>query len=656
MKKIIILVTILFLGCHQNPTGPTIPEESQLAVFCVLNPTVRTQTLIVNRTYSFCEVTDQLAADVTAKNATIKVLGPDGELDVINMPPGYSNIQKDSIQTRLDTDFLSGTSGFNYLLPSQAITAGAEYKLTITSNEYETITARTKIPGPFQLSEFDFAPEWNDAFYNYETIPEDEYFHPPSLFHVAWTPSEGAAGYLVDITALEYDIPTEIQHGDLVQIGEFNYMTFDPPNWPDSSQIVHAPYREIPVDFNPYSPDRYVRGKLTRDLEINIPRYMLFKMVSFPGDFQYRKQHVKRFRVYVHAVDEPLYNYLAFQYAQIGKEKIVGQEIAIPDISNVQNGVGIWGAANTCFATSRLIHRIVQTEGEYLPWDPSHEESNKDEIYGSFRFNYNPWLPLPYGNNFTPDDDYILQPDNTVRLSWDEADYASYYLLVLKPYYLWFHPGNFTYLLKDPYFDISWNDFPFRDCEIEWYVKTLTDNTYPWWMPYSVVALSDQKDPLVMSNSAEMGWSKSHYITIASGKIAGFEGQQPQVNTPQDGSQMTLDDRLQWSEIHGADAYLLYIQSEEGQTIIACAQTNSASPPFPDQRDEINGVIGLDKWQSGMSYSWQVCALRVMTGAFGFSVVQQSNGLLPQIYPRYEHPSGIVQQSRWSGQHNFDIE
>lgn len=56
-QKELVLVFILFyfvtMNCDRMPSSPKIPEESKLAVFCVLNPEQQVQTLLLQRTLTY---------------------------------------------------------------------------------------------------------------------------------------------------------------------------------------------------------------------------------------------------------------------------------------------------------------------------------------------------------------------------------------------------------------------------------------------------------------------------------------------------------------------------------------------------------------------------------------------------------------------------
>ncbi len=84
--------------------------------------------------------------------------------------------------------------------------------------------------------------------------------------------------------------------------------------------------------------------------------------------------------------------------------------------------------------------------------------------------------------------------------------------------------------------------------------------------------------------------------------------------------------------------------------------TTTLAPPFPATYPGVDGIHGLDAFTSGTTSTWQVQALRVKSGALGFVLKDQGNGNPPEIYPRYEHPSGIMLRSRWSEERDFTAE
>ena len=258
--------------------------------------------------------------------------------------------------------------------------------------------------------------------------------------------------------------------------------------------------------------------------------------------------------------------------------------------------------------------------------------------------------------NPQPEIGYVLNSGENVRLSWDGIEGTPYYLLVLKPRYMWFWPANIAFLLKETYYDLSYNDLPCRDCEIEWFVKALPPSFYDLNIDHIAVALSAHKAPQVAGNVWFTDWTESRFIDVESGEIQGFDQEKLQIVFPQTDQAISETDSLEWSPIFGADAYLIFIQSTETDYAIAVTPNTKIAPPFPEECDFVDGVRGLQKFENGQKYSWKVCAVRVKTGALGFAVGELSGTNPLKIYPRYEHPSGIVIQSQWSQIRSFSVQ
>lgn len=625
------------MNCNQNPIGPEIPEITKLAVYCVLNPSLSSQTMYVGRTYSYQEVKNQSSVNTTVSDVHIDVKGPDGECNVLPMMPDF--VAKETKETRLDTDFLSGMSNFNFIINERSIKSGSRYHMEVHSEEYGAITAETQIPGSFEITNINLEPNLTTESWIWDIYTEGN-IRPPVL-RVEWSKSESAAGYLVDITMVEYDIPIWLQHN--------KYLFYLPIHWPPTSEVVHIPYRERSTDIAINYEHSFQRGLLTRQNKIEIDRFDLRKMLEFIDNYHYRREHLKRFRVYVHALDQSLYNFLAFQYAEISKEQRIGQELQIPDISNIKNGTGVFGAAVTRVETSRLFEAIIQDYDEYK--EGSFKSRNKNEFYANRRFYIRPDKPADI--NLQPNGGYTLNPGESVTLSWDRVEDYEYYVLVLKPKYLWFWPGNMAYIVTENQFDVSWDTFPYRDCEIEWYIKLLD----PMWdnqlVENVVIALSAYKAPQVAGNYRFTGWSESSFFTISSGALVGFEDKQPKALSPINGTSVSSTATLSWSEVDGADAYLVYVNSGHEKYGLAVTTETAINPPFLAESDIVDGLCELLSFESGVQYSWQVCALRVKSGALGFAISKPVGNELPKIYTRYEHPTGIILQSQWSRSQSF---
>lgn len=666
LKSLLLLLILLQLvatNCDRMPSGPKIPEESKLAVFCVLNPAQQNQTIQLQRTLTYTETVTASVADLDVSDARIILIGPDGQFEAEPMlPSSRPTAQKD---TNYTADFLWGTSHFNYLLRGDKIQSGEHYSLSVATEEYGSIEAETIVPGPFQITEVNIEPELTTE----QHFSEDTTFNIMD-FRITWTESSGAAGYLVDIVLLQYDFSEWVNTWDLSnELG---------PGWaedfviPDSVDLVDVPYTEIPMLFRTIH-GKLLRGFLTRETEWYDNTHEVWKKYSRCNQRIWLDNcNICRLRIAVHALSKPLFDFTAFQYLRFDEGEVIGQEVVLPDLSNVRGGVGVFGAATTQTAFSRLIGL------KDSPVDPQ--------------------LVLSRPQNLQPDNDATLPRGGSLTLSWDPVPDATLYLLVLKPHYLWFYPGNHVYLVRDTHLEIFQKDFPYRDCRIEWYLRAIKENENDYTItlmdsvlnefgiPFyddstGVFAVGPGKGPLVLygyyiikdvriflapNRSTGYGincyvfhdyslWSESRFIHIPSGELTGFTDSGPVLTAPPEEGLLSPTGTLRWQEVQAADAYLIYIHSSD-QTVIAVTKETEISPPFPDEIEWADGLAGLDAFQSGATYFWQVCALRVRTGALGFVVDAPRNGQPPRVYPRYTHPSGIMLMSRWSEKRRFVVQ
>ncbi|MFQ5750967.1 MAG: DUF4249 family protein, partial [bacterium] len=674
-----ILFSFNLVSCNRMPSGPNIPDEPKLAVFCVLDPAQQTQTMLVQRTLTF-EETQAGSNAVDVSDARIILSGPDGEFVALPMLPGTRPSDPQII--KYGTDFLAGSGHFNYLLEGEPIQTGTNYQLSIATEEYGSIQAATTVPGAFEITEVNIEPELSSE-------PNlDEELSSVRDFRLIWTESPGAAGYLVDIVVLVYDFSEWVQtmawsHGDTTwQMREFVFQ--------DSVDFLDIPYEEIPLTFRTaHGTSR--RGFLTRDLiyetslvdimaKIGLMRGIRNSTLDpLTGLFMFQ------LKVTIHALSKSMFDFTTFQYLRFNEGQVIGQEVVVPDISNIKGGVGVFGAAVASTAYSRINLGYAAgppaLEPEYVesPW----EQHLLDDV----------------PQNLQPDSGTILAPNDSLVLSWDPVPQATAYVLVLKPHYLWFFPGNHAYLLRTNHLEIFERFIPYRDCRIEWYVKAIDEVEYEefaWYLSLwyewardkgvvfmedstAVFAVGPGKGPLVLygyylyeegirgrrgNSGAGLGfgndgyphtvsrWSESKFIYLPSGEMAGFEDRQPVPTVPAEGAQLSTTGTLKWQAVAGADAYLVYIRSDQ-QTGIAVSRETEISPPFPDESEWVDGLHGLGAFESGAIYTWQVCALRVKSGALGFVVDEPRNGHPPTVYPRYQHPSGIILQSQWSEPRTF---
>jgi hypothetical protein len=371
---------------------------------------------------------------------------------------------------------------------------------------------------------------------------------------------------------------------------------------------------------------------------------------------------------------------------------VVGQEVYVPDISNIQgDGMGIFGAMNLQMATSRVVYLPCNCENDSYSYSPGasapgygkQEETDFDSLF----------VPPTL---VRPEDGVLLEEGGALSLSWQSVEGASHYILVVKPHYLWFWPGNYATVPEENELSLSWQDVPCRDCELEWYVKAIdtvmisdskglfrnpADDNRPFQIASNIFAVPPDKGPMVVNGyrwslsysrfisdshsrqsyggrviGFETPWSESRSIITRGGEMPGFEGAKPVVFSPSGGETISVFGKLTWQEISGADLYLLYLSSNDGEVIIAVTDKTEIVPPFPDNSTSIDGLRGVEAFEPGVTYTWQVCALRVKSGLLGFRIIEDNNGELPEVHPRYEHPSGIMLQSRWSDAAQFTVQ
>lgn len=627
---LLIFTVIILLNCSHNPSGPEIIEEKKLAVFCILDPTSSAQTILLQRTLGFSEVSPQYSRELAVSDAEIVLTGPDGEFETHSMPNTSQTVEEQKVL--FPSDFLGGGEDFNYFLSGCPVQTGKLYRLSISSEEYGTIHAEATVPEPFEITQCGFI---------YEKFS--------GKFSAQWTESPGAVGYLVDLTVLEYDLSYQ--------------WYFEPPFGETSAygqpiliDVSKIPYREIPLNLSRKETD-FQRGFLTHEKKLEIPTHILYEIFPDPpsGEKDYYKKHIRLICVHVHALNRHLYDFIAYQYT---RNQTIGQESVLQDISNIDGGIGIFGAAYTMTMTSQLNNYLSggiehgSVPGGYFQEPPSHLQ---------------------------PEDGTNLTPEKNVMLTWSPITGAEHYLLVLKPRYLWFDTGGYSILLDDNQFEISWGDFPYRDCEIEWYVKGIQKNLNKYVDSLSICLAAPDKGSLVIncayvihwedliwpeadqtghgvftSRSNDSPWSESRFLRTLSGDLPGFEMSRPQIIEPEQGAVISETGKLKWKGVNGAEIYLIYMYTENDYALAVTGDVE-ISPPFQDENSVVEGLRVLEKFERGASYTWQVCALRVKSGAPGFVVGEQKGEIPLKIYPRYQHPSGIMLQSQWSGAQRFTV-
>ncbi len=385
-----------------------------------------------------------------------------------------------------------------------------------------------------------------------------------------------------------------------------------------------------------------------------MPLDEFIELIKLPQSFSYRFTNTYRIRVNVHALNKALYHY--FLASSEGDQQ-VGDVKSIPDFNYVENGYGLLGAANTQSATARLydyvlgIYPALQAEYGYYYWYYQYNDVySLDQILSDefSRLLFADGVDAPEVTG--PSNDTELATGDSVMLSWEPVENAEKYVVVLKPQYLWFNAGNVVFLSDTNQVRLSWEDVPYRDSKIEWYVKALSSIDHEG--PY-VLEPPPDKAPLVYSNVIATPWSESHYIYTASGWDNGFEEQTPIL---QDNGTLSPTDTLSWGDVPGADAYLVFITDSENQSYVTVTEESQVSPPFADSMDLIDGVTGLVQFEPGENYAYQVCALRVKSGALSFTIDEPSDTSPPTIHPRFQHPSGIMLQSEWSEPLNFQVQ
>lgn len=642
-----ILAACFLYGCNHDPIG-AIKDERKMVVFSVLNPGVRTQRMIVQQSLTFDEGQSNTVNNANIEGISGTLAGPDAAYDIISVPASESQTETDP---RFDTEFLWGSERFNYILDGPPVESGKTYQLSLSHHDYETVSAEATVPGPFEIIEISIEPEYSLDGLILDIADWGSYAdkYKPENFRVSWSESENAAGYWLDISVLEYDIPPGVQLDE--NGGIYSWPDFD------STQVLNIPYREHPVRFQ-RAENNTVRGFLTVGNSFDMPIDEFIQLTELPDDFEYRFEHTYRLRVFVHALNQALYNYF-LEGSSTGEN--IGDVKTIPNLSYIENGYGIFGAAYTKSATARLYDYILGIQyATEVPTDYLYWYSQFNDVYSLDQILNDQFSRLLFSTGLkpptllSPGNEAVLTPDDSLVLSWEPIENAANYIVVLKPHYLWFNPGNIVLLSEGNQLSISWQDVPYRDCQIEWYVKAISslDDADAF-----VLELPTDKSPLIYVNATASPWSESRYIQTESGDLNGFETQIPAPVTPPNNGTIEPQGTLSWQEVNGADAYLVVVSNEQGEyTAVAVTEEPRVSPPFPDDNNQIDGLIGLSEFQQGATYTYRVCALRVKSGTLSFIVGEPSGSEPPDIFPRKQHPSGIMLQSQWSEPIDFRIQ
>ncbi len=643
-----LLAILLLLHCNNQPISPIGEEEIKLSVFSIINPATRIQKMYASHTLTYQDYSSGNTGDLAVDDITGTIFGPDGDYDIIKM--NHENNQLSLQNNRYDNDFLRGSSTFNYIFDGPPIRCGEEYSLSITSEEWGDVSASTIVPGPFEITEVSIEPERStmDLILDIGDWGSNNEKYKPNHFLVAWSESENAAAYWLDISVLEYDIPEELQLDD-------NGTEYNWPDFGDSTRLLDIPYQEYPVYFKD-SEGNQIRGYLTIENVFDMDLDDFLEMVDFPKDFEYRFEHTYRLRVHVHAVSESLYSFLANSSLHGDK---VGQISVIPDISNVSNGFGIFGSVYSQTVTVRLYDYILQTDSQTSQNGINYWYMQFNDVYTLDQIINDEFSRLIFHEGIEgptidgPENNTVLTTDQPLTLSWESIDDVEKYLLVLKPQYMWFGAGNLAYILDENQFELSWEDIPYRDCQITWYVKGLSSLDHH--SGYVIEPASD-KAPLIFSNEIATPWSESRTIQTLSGEWPGFKNEKPTLLTPENSAVIPTNGTLRWRSVEGADGYLLIISTDQNIPVITVTSDTLISPPFNTDDEHIDGLKGISAFSSGTQYQIQLCALRVKTGTLAFSINESSNQELPELYSRYQHPSGIMLQTQWSDRITFQIQ
>ncbi len=628
---VILWGAMLLISCSETPSGPDIPEVKKLGVYCALNPKMPAQTIYVGHTLTYQQIINKETVDTEVDDAEISISGPDGLFQINNIPVNTT----DTDQTELSTGgYLSGSSGFNYIGTEQNVSSGERYSITVEADDFGILEAETLVPGDFEITHINIDPNLvEDSHYEYENAPD------PVV--VKWSESENAAGYLVDISMIVYKVPFELQHN--------KYLLSLPLLWPEDT-FFDMVYSAEPVDFAIKYDNSFQRGFLTKKNSMAIKRDLFLEMIKFIDDYYYRRANIKRMLISVHAVDQAFYNFLSFQFAQHAEEQMIGQESLIPDISNVKNGVGVFGSYVSRVKECRQIEYILQTYQEY----DSYRATNKNEIYENLALDLfkdeDPKIELSDDNNSE------LLSEDKIKLSWNSSNTKyKWFVLVLKPRYLWFSPGTMSYYVNGNSCEFSWEDFPVRDCQVEWYVKALLPN-YNIDATDLSMALSPHKALQVADNLDFTEWSESGYFSVSSGMLDDFENRSLQFVSPQSEQVVETDCTLEWSPVENADGYLIAVRNADGALSVLFSENNQIQPCTAEQVSFVEGLDWCSGFQSGQVYSCRVCALRVKTGTLGFTIQADDQSGELKLSPRYQHPSGIVQKSQWSDEIRISVQ
>ena len=629
-RRFALTLFVLFrLSCTKTPSGPDIPELTTASVFCILDPSLTTQRLLLQSTLSFRQAQDNSARNEAEIRAHISLTSADQAFTALRMGASSEKFPKDY---HFGADFPWGSGQFNYVFSNCSLQPGQFVQLLADTQEFGSIKADIVIPDTFTLA--CTSPTFVDVF---------DHKIADNIFTLAWSQSKGAEGYLLDISLVEYDVDKVWPIDNFFGPKAENFQYYLSP--PDSSPLVAIPYKEHPV----YFAQRYgnkARGVLSRDNSFNMPLNKLLNSTA-SNIFQQHWWSFYFIRATVYALDRNAYNYTAFQYLNFGDEKFIGQQAAIPDLGNIENGKGILGAAVSRTIFKRVTDLNSPTPIDYDPYDGD---------------------PLIQPPNAQVQKTVDVRGDSVLNISWTKVPDMPWYIIAIRSKYLWFSPARLIFLTQELSIDVPYSLFPLRDADIEIVVRGLSFITedgdslvsiidvppfnssvvvdghvgvYAFWENDSHGKIIKTGGYLAEKTNHATPWSEPITIHTAGGELSGFEQLQPRAAA----------NNIQWQPVQGADAYLVYARNESGAWAAAVTRETNIAPPFETPIESIEGARTLPV-ASGEKLNWRVQALRLKTGGLGFAI-EKEPAELPKVYPRYKHPSGIMLCSLWSEERNI---
>ncbi len=660
-RSLALILCMCCLSCSRDITGPDLPDDSHLTAFCILNPDTPAQSLILGRTLTFEQARSGEIPHLDPADYTIDIFSESNRFKPHVMPFGKTSFEKPDL--KLPSDIFGTNCHFNVLLEGDRIKPGETYHMTIHSPDNETISANTTIPGPF-------------------TIEYSKNDYPHGGLSISWTLSEGAAGYLVDLILFTYDMG-EATSKQLIGTKDDTLIYIKTWTALDSSQISKTPYRVQSLNTS-ISPKQFHRGFLTQKNRFDLTYKDILSLVgldenNFPNvDYLTKETDWIRIKPVIHALSPSAYHFAAFQYTSLDNQNIVGQKSSLADYSNIQAGSGVLGAIRTKSLPQKHVYpRIL--------------------FIAMYNLNFPPRL-------IYPEHDFILSNlDKNLTLEWEEYDLKypwtirdsiniqEKYVIVLKPHVLHFSPPAIALIVDSNFYELNLEkSLPFRDCRIEWYIMAVGNHSFSYhFKPYNfselfiekmtvptLVGVPIDKSQLVFSSFIQTRdhyeldnepvkteysvgdphhspWSETRTFYLPSGDWPGFESDRPQQLQV---TQRSQQPKFRWQPVDGADAYLVVLAGDKGSLASAMVTQARAAMPFVSDPKQFENLQDLDYLLPGETVRWYVQALRVRSGALGCFVEAFDGSKLPELYPRYQHPSGIMLKSLWAEGESFTVE